>query len=81
MGDESLEGRVTRLEVKVDGLQQDISEIKTDMTSQINSLKTFFTERDQTFTKNLWKLVFGLVVVMVAIVMTFLGIKTLPKLF
>lgn len=61
-----MESRVTKLETEMVDVKADLSEIKAQIgqaatKKDLGELRSFFVERDQSYTKNLWKLVFGLV--------------------
>jgi uncharacterized membrane protein (DUF106 family) len=64
----------------------DIKEIKEkigNMATQkdVEDLKHFFSERDKDYTKNMWKVIFGLLILFAALIVAAFGLKTLPNLF
>jgi hypothetical protein len=81
-----IEERVTILETWRKGDRQDIDELQEEVKkmatkSDVADLKQFFETRDQQFTKNMWKVIFGLLILLAALVVSMFGIQNLPKLF
>lgn len=84
--------RVARLEERVDGVEKTVECMKSEVNEKIDGLERrfnqrleesqkFFVDRDNAFSKNMWKLIFWLVYLMGAIIGTFLGLKFfLPKI-
>jgi len=75
-----LESRVTKLETEMAGVKADLSEIKAQIgqaatKKDLSELRSFFVERDQSYTRNLWKLVFGLVLLIALIASAAVGIS------
>src|SRR5690606_13925773 len=61
-----LESRVSVLETQMASVQEDLAEIKQQIGQaatkrDLQDLQQFFDNRDKTYTHNLWRLVFGLV--------------------
>lgn len=86
MADFGLENRVAILETQMKEVRDDIKEIKTQVKEgatkgDLVELKGFFDDRDQTYTKNMWKVIYGLLVVLVALLTAAWGLKEIPKLF
>lgn len=85
--------RVTRLEQQVEGMQRDIAEIKVEVKqsatkSDLVDLKAFFEERDRQYKDweakqidNIWKVVYGLIILLGGLVVTTFAVKELPKIF
>lgn len=78
--------RVTRLETEMTEVRGDISEIKSQLDKaatkvDMAELKQFFEKRDSDFTRNMWRVVFGLLMLLAALVVTAFGVKELPGIF
>jgi len=75
-----LENRVSVLETQMASVQEDLAEIKAQIgqaaTKQdVQDLQQFFDDRDHTYTHNLWRLVFGLVILVALIAAGAVGIS------
>ena len=86
MAEFTLDNRVTRLETQMAEVREDIADIKTQIQASatkadLAELKAYFERRDQTYTTNMWKVIFGLLAVLVALVALSFGLKEIPKLF
>lgn len=84
--EQQIPDRVARLEQRVDGIQQDVAEIKETQKesatkNDLAELRTFFTERDRQFNDKLWRAFYGLLLLLGAMVVTFFGLKEIPRLF
>lgn len=78
--------RVTRLEQQVEGMQRDITEIKEEVKlsatkSDLIVLRNWLEERDKQFTNNMWKVIYGLIILLGGLVVTMFAVKELPKIF
>ncbi|SNY19462.1 hypothetical protein SAMN06265827_105126 [Orenia metallireducens] len=81
-----LNDRVTRLESDMKNVQDDVCEIKehlkeTATKEDVINLKDYFEDRDRDFIKNMWKVIFGLIITIVTIAMSLVGIDKIPKIF
>lgn len=84
--EQNLPERVTRLEQQADSMQEDIAEIKDELKrsatkDDVADLKTFFADRDRQFNDKIWKAFYGLLLLLGALVVTFFGLKEIPRLF
>ena len=91
--EQNLPERVTRLEAESSAMKQDIAEIKVELKKSatkedLEELKGFFEQRDQQYnsflqqyTDNMWKLIFGLLLLFGGLMVVMFGIKEIPKLF
>ena len=84
--EQNLPERVTRLEQQVEGMQQDITEIKDEVKlsatkSDLIVLRNWLEERDKQFTNNMWKVIYGLLILLGGLVVTMFAVKELPKIF
>lgn len=73
-------GRLERLEAEMKEVRTDVAEIKEQVgkaaTKQdLDNLQAFFLERDQSFNRNVWRLLYGLVGVVVLIALAAVGIS------
>jgi hypothetical protein len=75
------EGRIIRLEERVGAVEQKIATNHADIGGRIDDMLAFFRDRDETYTKNMWKAIFGLLGLMALVLMTLIGIKEIPKFF
>lgn len=78
--------RITRVETRLAGVEEDVSMIKTQLNTvatkeDVQEVRLFFEKRDDLFTGKLWKLAFGLVIAITAITFAFVGVREIPKLF
>ncbi len=80
--------RVSKLEQWRDTADEDIRELKTQLNetvkkSDLERLENKLDERDHNYMKNLWRLVFSLIVVFTGILLAAvgLGVSDLPGLF
>ncbi len=78
--------RITRVETRLAGVEEDVSMIKTQLNTvatkeDVQEVRLFFEKRDDLFTSKLWKLAFGLVIAITAITFAFVGVREIPKLF
>ena len=81
-----INGRVTRLESDVENNKTDILEIKDKMDlmatkDDVENLKQVILSRDDTYTKNMWIVIYGLMGVVAAIALAAFGIEKLPTIF
>jgi hypothetical protein len=81
-----VEERLGRVEADVAGInaqlgavatKTDIDEVKAD----VQEVRRFFEVRDDLYTRNLWRLAFGLIIAICAIAFAFVGVREIPKLF
>jgi len=75
-----LESRVSVLETQMASVQEDLAEIKQQIGQaatkrDLQDLQQFFDNRDKTYTHNLWRLVFGLVLLVALIAAGAVGIS------
>jgi hypothetical protein len=74
-------------------LKSEMREVKSDIVSlgrrvddmatksEVLDIKDFFCKRDEQYTKNMWRVIFGLLILLAALVVTMFGIQNLPKLW
>ncbi len=84
--EQNIPERVTRLEAQANTMQADIAEIKTELKQSatkddVEDLKVYFTKRDEQYTANMWKVIYGLLILLGGLVVTMFAVKELPKLF
>lgn len=84
--EQHLPDRVTRLEQRVDSIQKDVIEIKEEQKRSATKedllvLRQWLEERDKQYTQNMWKLIYGLLILFGGMMVVMFGIKELPKLF
>lgn len=75
-----MEQRITRLEERQAALERDVKEIKAQLhetakKSDVERLERTINDRDNSYTKNLWKLIFILIAVFTAITLTAVGLS------
>lgn len=73
--------RIARLEERQQALERDVKEIKAQLhetakKSDVERLEMTINQRDATFTKNMWRLIFVLIGVFTAITMAAVGLST-----
>lgn len=76
----NIETRLARLEERQNNLELDVKEIKSQLNetakrSDVQELRETLESRDQNYTRNLWRLVFVLIIVFTGILMTAVGLK------
>ena len=76
-----MEQRITRLEERQVALERDVKEIKAQLhetakRTDVERLEMTINQRDATFTKNMWRLIFVLIGVFTAITMAAVGLST-----
>lgn len=76
----NIETRLARLEERQNNLELDVKEIKSQLNetakrSDVQELRETLESRDQNYTRNLWRLVFVLIVVFTGILMMAVGLK------
>ena len=76
----NIETRLARLEERQNNLELDVKEIKSQLNetakrSDVQELRETLEARDQHYTRNLWRLVFVLIVVFTGILMMAVGLK------
>ncbi|WP_408954719.1 hypothetical protein [Natroniella sp. ANB-PHB2] len=81
-----LDNRLTKVETEVENMKEDVAANTeklqgTATKKDVEDLKRYFGERDSDFTKNMWKLIFGLLVLLGGLLVTMFGIENLPGLF
>lgn len=79
-----LEQRVTRVEAEVSQLRGDVAEMKSKLAqtatkSDLEDLKSFFSERDAIGGDRLWWITKALVVIFGAVVLVAFGIERIPR--
>ncbi len=84
--EQHLPDRVTRLEQRVDSIQKDVIEIKEEQKRSATKedlliLRQWLEERDKQYTNNMWKVIYGLLILLGGLVVTMFAVKELPKLF
>lgn len=78
--------RLTRVENRLDNVEANIAEIKAEVKQSatkddLAELKQYFSDRDKQFNNNMWKLIFGLLLLFGGLMVVMFGIKEIPKLF
>lgn len=78
------ENRLTKVEVEVSELRNDVTEIKGQLTQtatkrDLEDLKEFFTDRDRLGSDRLWYITKTLMWIFGAVVLVAFGIEKLPK--
>jgi len=76
-----MEQRIIRLEERQVALERDVKEIKAQLNetakrTDVERLEMTINQRDATFTKNMWRLIFVLIGVFTAITMAAVGLST-----
>lgn len=76
-----MESRIARLEERQQALERDVKEIKAQLhetakRTDVERLEMTINQRDATFTKNMWRLIFVLIGVFTAITMAAVGLST-----
>lgn len=76
----NIETRLARLEERQNNLELDVKEIKSQLNetakrSDVQELRETLEARDQNYTRNLWRLVFVLIIVFTGILMMAVGLK------
>ena len=76
-----IETRIARLEERQGALERDVKEIKAQLhetakRTDVERLEMTINQRDATFTKNMWRLIFVLIGVFTAITMAAVGLST-----
>ena len=76
-----MEQRIARLEERQVALERDVKEIKAQLhetakRTDVERLEMTINQRDATFTKNMWRLIFVLIGVFTAITMAAVGLST-----
>lgn len=67
-----MEGRLSRVEEQLTDLAT-----KGDLVD----VREFFERRDDLYTRNLWRALYGLIIAICAIAFAFVGVREIPKLF
>lgn len=83
---QEIEQRVTKLEGQMEAVRDDVSEIKyqlnqTAKKADLEELQKHIDYRDRLYTNNMWRLVFGLVVILAALLATSFGVRDIPAIF
>lgn len=67
----------------VEGIECDVKDIEDKMATKedVNSLKELLLDRDNQYTKNMWRVIFGLLGIVGTISLTAFGIEKLPSIF
>lgn len=70
----------------VEGVECDVKEIEDKMDQMatkddVKSLKKLLLQRDNQYTKNMWRVIFGLLGIVGTISLTAFGIEKIPTLF
>lgn len=86
MGEGDLNERVAKLETEVSNIKGDVVDMKDQLCGMatkedVMTLKEFFYSRDKEYTKNMWRVIFGLLGLMAAIVLASYGLKEIPAIF
>lgn len=68
--------RLVRLEEKTTYLENQVGTNHKEICDKIDTQLTFFRERDNLFIKNMWRVVFGLIIFFILFLATVLGIET-----
>lgn len=86
--------RITRAEADIETLKINVDKntckieqidekVDTRMATKkdLKELQGFFESRENNYTKNMWKVIYGLLVAVITIVMSLVGIEKIPKIF
>ncbi len=78
--------RTTALETDMKTVKDEVALLKQQIgqmatKDDLAGLKVFFQQRDESYTKNMWKLIFSLIGVMVVLLGAAFGIPELGKMF
>ena len=84
--EQNIPDRVSRLEYRVNTIQEDVAEIKEEIKqsatkTDLAELKDYFSDRDKQYNDKMWKLIFGLLLLFGGLMVVMFGIKEIPKLF
>jgi hypothetical protein len=84
--EKSTEERVSILEYEMGEAKKDIDSLGKKVEGMATKddlleLKSFFYQRDKDYTKNMWKVIFGLLILLSLLVAAAFGIQNIPKLW
>lgn len=77
---ETLKINVVRNTEKIEQIDEKV-DTRMATKEDLKELQGFFEGRENNYTKNMWKVIYGLLLVIITIAMSLVGIEKIPKIF